>query len=106
MPDDVEFIFVETPRAEGPLGSGGASECFQSCGHVSVLNALNDALGIRIYELPATPDKILAALEAKEKGDDARPEKWYLGEDFADVVADIKANPIIPPEEEEPTVIM
>jgi aldehyde oxidoreductase len=106
MPDDVEFIFVETPRAEGPLGSGGASECFQSCGHVSVLNALNDALGIRVYELPATPDKILAALEAKEKGDDARPEKWYLGDDFADVVADIKANPILPPEEEGPTVIM
>jgi aldehyde oxidoreductase len=106
MPDDVEFIFVETPRAEGPLGSGGASECFQSCGHISILNAIDDALGVRVYELPATPDKILAALKAKEEGKELKPGKWYLGDDFSDIVADVKENPILPPEEDGPTVIM
>jgi len=96
MPDDVEFIYQETPREGGPLGSGGASECFQSCGHVSVINAIEDATGVRIYELPATPDKILAALDAKGKGKELKPEKYYLGEDFDDVVAYVKANPVSP----------
>jgi aldehyde oxidoreductase len=96
MPDDVEFTFVQTPREFGPFGSGGASECFQSCGHVSVVNAVDDALGIRMYELPATPDKILAALDAKAQGKELKPDKWYLGDSFEDVVAEILAHPILP----------
>jgi aldehyde oxidoreductase len=96
MPDDIGFTFVQTPRKEGPFGSGGASECFQSTGHASVMNAVNDALGIRIYELPATPGKILAALEAKAQGKELKPDKWYLGDSFEDVVAEIIANPILP----------
>jgi aldehyde oxidoreductase len=94
MPDDVSFTYVETPRKGGPLGSGGASECFQSCGHASVLNAVNDALGIRIYELPAAPAKIRAALEAKAQGKELKPGKWHLGDSMEDVLKDIKANPL------------
>jgi aldehyde oxidoreductase len=94
IPDDIEFIYQETPREGGPLGSGGASECFQSCGHVSVINAIENAVGVRICELPATPDKILAALNSKAQGKELKPAKWYLGESFDDVVADIKANPV------------
>ena len=97
MPDDVEFTYIETPRERGPWGSGGASECFQSTGHASLLNAINDAVDVRIYELPARPDRVLAAIEAKAAGKDATPEKWYFGESFEDLVADIKANPVTPP---------
>ncbi|MDR1495639.1 MAG: molybdopterin-dependent oxidoreductase, partial [Clostridiales Family XIII bacterium] len=103
IPDDIEFSYVETPREGGPFGSGGASECFQSCGHVSVLNAINDALGIRIYEIPATPDKILAALEAKAQGRELKPEKWYLGDSLDDIIEDIKANPVAVPDDETAT---
>ncbi|MDR1028828.1 MAG: molybdopterin-dependent oxidoreductase [Clostridiales Family XIII bacterium] len=106
MPDDVEFTFVETPREGGPFGSGGASECFQSCGHAVILNAINDALGIRIYELPATPERILAALDARKEGKELKPGKWYLGEDFSDIVADIRANPILPQDGDGAAVIM
>ena len=101
IPDDIEFTYIQTPREGGPLGSGGASECFQSCGHACVLNAVNDAVGVRVYELPATPDKILTALEAKAQGKEKKPEKWYLGDDFNDIINDIKANPVAKTEEEE-----
>ncbi|WP_415930552.1 molybdopterin-dependent oxidoreductase [Zhenpiania hominis] len=94
IPDDIEFTYVETPREGGPLGSGGASECFQSCGHASILNAINDALGIRIYELPATPAKILEALKCKADGQDNKPAKWHLGDDFNEVINEIKENPV------------
>ena len=98
MPDDVIFEFQETPRARGPFGSGGASECFQSCAHVSVLNALANATGCRFYEGPATPKAVLAALEAKKQGREIRPEKYDLGEDPDVILADIRKNPVFRPE--------
>lgn len=84
MPDDIELIWHESYRKEGPHGSAGASENFQSSGHVAVLNAINDAAGVRIYELPATPQKVRAALEAKAAGKELKPEKYYLGGDLYD----------------------
>jgi len=61
----VESILVETLDPEGPYG---AKECGQ--GPLlpvipAVANALFDALGIRIDEVPITPEKVLAALEGR-----------------------------------------
>ena len=35
----------------------------------AIVNAIADAVGVRIRDLPATPEKILAALAAKRAGD-------------------------------------
>jgi len=61
----VESILVETLDAEGPYG---AKECGQ--GPLlplipALANALHDALGIRVDEVPITPEKVLAALEGR-----------------------------------------
>jgi 4-hydroxybenzoyl-CoA reductase subunit alpha len=34
----------------------------------AIVNAINNAIGVRITELPVTPEKILRALEEKAKG--------------------------------------
>jgi len=94
IPDDMEWIFQESPRELGPHGSGGASECFQSAGHMSIINAIDDAVDVRITELPAKPEKVKAALDAKAAGEDYAVEKYYLGEPFADVLAYIQENPV------------
>ena len=94
IPDDFNVIFIETPRKAGPHGSCGCSECFQSSGHMAVINAINNACGIRIYALPATPDKIKAAWEAKQRGEDLTPPKYWLGSDFDEELELIKNNPI------------
>ncbi len=95
VPDDFNVILVENnPRPAGPQGSSGCSECFQSSGHMAVINAINNACGVRVYELPATPDKVKAGLEAKKLGKDIKPAKYYLGTDFEDELEYIKANPI------------
>ena len=94
IPDDLNVIFIETPRKAGPHGSCGCSECFQSSGHMAVINAINNACGIRIYALPATPDKIKAAWEAKQRGEDLTPPKYWLGSDFDEELELIKNNPI------------
>jgi CO/xanthine dehydrogenase Mo-binding subunit len=61
----VESILVETLDREGPYG---AKECGQ--GPLlpvipAVVNALYDAVGVRIDEVPATPAKILQAMEGR-----------------------------------------
>jgi len=94
VPDDFNIIYLETPRKLGPHGSSGCSECFQSSGHMAVINAINNACGVRVYALPATPDKIKAGLEKKAKGEDLTPPAYYLGSDFEDELDDIRANPI------------
>jgi aldehyde oxidoreductase len=93
IPDDFNLIFVENPRPHGPHGSCGCSEVFQSSNHMAVINAINNACGVRIYALPATPAKIKAGWEAKQRGEDLTPEKYFLGSDFEEELELIKANP-------------
>jgi 4-hydroxybenzoyl-CoA reductase subunit alpha len=71
MPDVVTYL-VEDADPNGPYG---AKECGQ--GPLlpimpAVCNAVFDAVGVRIDEIPVTPAKIHAALELKAKGKAAR----------------------------------
>ena len=61
---------------------------------MAVINAINNAIGVRIYALPATPDKVKEALAKKERGEDLTPEPYWLGSDFNEELEYIKANPI------------
>ena len=94
IPDDFNLIFHETPRPAGPHGSCGCSEVFQSSNHMAVINAINNACGVRVYALPATPEKVKAGWEAKQRGEDLTPPKYYLGTDFEEELEMIKANPL------------
>ena len=95
IPDEINVIHYQRPDEVGPFGSSGASEAFQSSGHVAVLNAINNACGVRIHEIPATPAKVKAGLDAIAAG--GRPEepaKYFLGSDLYEELDDIKANPV------------
>jgi aldehyde oxidoreductase len=61
-----EVILLETPRNNGPLGATGVGEFTLMPTSPSILNAIENAIGVRIYDLPATPDKVLKALKAKK----------------------------------------
>jgi aldehyde oxidoreductase len=52
----------ETPRTHGPLGATGIGEMTMVSTAPAVVNAIADACGARVYDLPATPEKIKAAL--------------------------------------------
>jgi aldehyde oxidoreductase len=64
---DIEIVVQETPRLKGPLGATGIGEMTMVPTAPAVTNAIKDACGIRIYDLPATPNKILAALNTPAK---------------------------------------
>ena len=61
---DMEIIIRETPRPKGPLGATGVGEMCMVPTAPAVINAIKNATGVWICDLPATPEKIKAALAA------------------------------------------
>jgi len=66
MPE-INSILVENPHKEGPYGAKGLGETVVLPTAAAIGNALYDAIGVRIKDLPITPDKILRALKEKKK---------------------------------------
>lgn len=64
IPDDMELIYVETPRPEGPFGAGGVGELPLTSPHAAIINGIYNACGVRITRLPALPEKVLGGLKA------------------------------------------
>lgn len=58
---------VESNDPNGPLGAKGASETAILPGAPAIANAVFDAVGVRITDLPITPEKILAGLAAQKE---------------------------------------
>lgn len=58
---------VESDDPNGPYGAKGASETAILPGAGAIANAVFDAVGVRILDLPITPEKVLAALQAAER---------------------------------------
>lgn len=61
MPE-IEKIIIEDPESTAPYGAKGIGEPVMIPVAPAILNAIYDAVGVRIMDLPATPEKILEAL--------------------------------------------
>ncbi|MGE5061392.1 MAG: xanthine dehydrogenase family protein molybdopterin-binding subunit [Betaproteobacteria bacterium] len=83
---EIETILVETDDPEGPYGAKEAGQGPLLPVVPAVANALYDAIGVRIHEIPLTPDKILRALDGRLKPISIpdfkfpAPIKWHPGE--------------------------
>lgn len=62
---DMEVLIRETPRIRGTLGATGVGEMSMVATAPAVINGIENACGILITDLPATPEKVLAALQKK-----------------------------------------
>lgn len=65
MPE-IKTTLVEVSDPEGPFGAKGMSEGCQIAPPPAIVNAIYNALGVMIKDLPITLEKILNALEKKE----------------------------------------
>jgi CO/xanthine dehydrogenase Mo-binding subunit len=64
---EIDAIIVESDEPTGPFGAKGLGEATNIATAPAIINAIHDAVGIRIRELPATPEKILSALRKAAK---------------------------------------
>ena len=71
MPE-VETFLVEDPDPNGPYGAKEVGQGPLLPIPPALANALFDAVGVRVDEIPATPEKVLKALKAKAQGKPAR----------------------------------
>ncbi|MEK6192646.1 MAG: molybdopterin-dependent oxidoreductase, partial [Deltaproteobacteria bacterium] len=66
----VEAVLIEKGDEDGPYGAKGIGEPGLVPTAPAIANAIYDAIGVRISELPITPERVLDAIKAKE-GDEA-----------------------------------
>lgn len=64
MPKSVEVVLVEVPHRNGPLGAKGMGETGTLAVSAAIGNAVFDALGVQVKELPLTPERVLRAIRA------------------------------------------
>ncbi len=62
----VNSVIIEDPDPLGPLGVKGIGEPAMVPTIPAIMNAIYDAVGVRITALPATPEKVLMAIREKE----------------------------------------
>jgi CO/xanthine dehydrogenase Mo-binding subunit len=72
MPQSFRPIVVEVPHESGPFGAKGAGETGALTVAPAIANAIFEAVGARIRDLPLTPERIFRAMA--EKSGDASPE--------------------------------
>ena len=63
----IETYFLNIPDPEGPYGAKEGSLGFGLGLHGAIANAVHDATGVWVYDIPITPDKLLKALEENKK---------------------------------------
>jgi 4-hydroxybenzoyl-CoA reductase subunit alpha len=69
---DVETIIVEDPDPNGPFGAKEVGQGPLLPVPPAVANAVYDAIGVRIDEVPITPEKVLRAIKEKARGGTGR----------------------------------
>jgi 4-hydroxybenzoyl-CoA reductase alpha subunit len=69
---DVETYLIEDPDPNGPFGAKEAGQGPLLPVPPAIANAVYDAVGVRVDEVPITPEKVLQALKRKEKGEEPR----------------------------------
>ena len=68
MPE-VECEVLEIASRNGPFGAKGVGEMVTNSPIPAIVNAINNALGVRITQIPVTPEVVLRALDEKVAND-------------------------------------
>ena len=65
---EIECLLIEDPEPAGPFGAKGVGEPALIATAPAIMSAIREAVGVRITRLPATPDRVRAAILAKRRG--------------------------------------
>jgi xanthine dehydrogenase molybdenum-binding subunit len=66
-PENIEVRICHTYEPSGPFGAKGIGEAALASVQAAIANAVYNAIGIRFYKLPITPEAVLKALKEKAR---------------------------------------
>ena len=62
---ELDNVILENPSEDGPFGAKAIGEMANNAQPAAILSAIHDAVGVWITECPATPERVLRALDAR-----------------------------------------
>jgi CO/xanthine dehydrogenase Mo-binding subunit len=62
---ELDNVILENPSADGPYGAKAIGEMANNAQPPAIMSAIHDAVGVWITEAPATPERVLRALDEK-----------------------------------------
>jgi CO/xanthine dehydrogenase Mo-binding subunit len=65
LPGSMENLTVDNFQHNGPFGAKGVGEVATFCVSPAIANAIDDAVGVRLTELPLNPETVFRAIRAK-----------------------------------------
>jgi 4-hydroxybenzoyl-CoA reductase subunit alpha len=75
VPEETVSLSIETLDPVGAFGAKESGEGTQVSTIPAIVNAIHNAVGVWITDLPVTPDKVLKALREKKARDGATVEE-------------------------------
>ena len=64
---DLDNVIIENPSEDGPFGAKAIGEMANNAQPPAIAAAIHDAVGVWVTEMPATPERVLRALEARQE---------------------------------------
>ena len=65
--EQIMAVIVENPSVDGPFGAKAIGEMANNAQAPAICAAIHDAVGVWVTEMPATPERVLRALDAKRE---------------------------------------
>jgi len=62
VPPEIQTELIQDPHPNGPYGAKGAGESGTFAPAPAIANALHDAIGVRVREMPLLPERVLRAI--------------------------------------------
>src|SRR6266550_3559596 len=64
---DVDNLIIENPSEDGPFGAKAIGEMANNAQPPAIVSAIYDAVGVWVTQLPATPERVLRALDGEKE---------------------------------------
>jgi len=61
----MENIYLDHDQSNGPFGAKGVGEVSTFCPSPAIANAIDDAVGVRLTEMPLNAETVYRAIRAK-----------------------------------------
>jgi CO/xanthine dehydrogenase Mo-binding subunit len=64
---ELDNVILENPSVDGPFGAKAIGEMANNAQPPAIASAIHDAVGVWVTEYPATPERVLRAIQAKKE---------------------------------------